>query len=276
VRNLDVGIVVPTLGERPHLLNEALNSIRRAGECTVVLVTPKPRRLELELDSNLYDGILLDPGKGLSQAIDYGIRSMPVSVEYTNWLGDDDLLTEHSIAQARNVLCENQKVSLVYGRCQYIDYEGRNLWLNKSGSWATTVMRFGPQLVAQPGALFRLENYKRVGGLNPELKWAFDLDLFMRLSRIGDTRYIPVTLAKFRWHSESLSVGNRSGSVAEASRVRVAALPRYLRWLAALWEKPMQRVINDAGIKIGAYFQRQLSRTQSSSLPNSEEQIDQY
>ena len=104
-------------------------------------------------------------------------------------------------------------------------------------------MRFGPQLIPQPGALFRRDKYLEIGGLNPKLKWAFDLDLLIRLSQVGELRFTPMTLAKFRWHQGSLSVGGRAGSVVEASAVRVAALPRYLQGVSFFWEKPLQMLI---------------------------------
>jgi GT2 family glycosyltransferase len=95
--------------------------------------------------------------------------------------------------------------------------------------------------------LFRRDKYEEVGGLDPELRWAFDLDLLIKLSQVGSTRFIPETLAKFRWHQGSLSVGKRTGSVSEASEVRVAALPKTLRPLSVLWETPIRLLIRFSG-----------------------------
>lgn len=242
-----VGVVVPTLGKRHSYLIQALTSIRSAGESLIYVVTPQPQKLESMLGANLYDKILLDSGIGLSSAIDYGLRAFPTYVEYINWLGDDDLLVPGSITHALSIINETDDISYVFGRCQYIDENGNNLWLNKSGAWASSLMRFGPQLIPQPGALFRRDKYLEIGGLNPELKWAFDLDLLIRLSQVGESRFTPMTLAKFRWHQGSLSVGGRAGSVVEASAVRVAALPRHLQGVSFLWEKPLQMLIRHGG-----------------------------
>lgn len=242
-----VGIVVPTLGKRVNYLNQALKSIRSAGESLVFVVTPQVQKLESLLEKDLYDRILFDSGSGLSSAIDQGLRAFPPHVKYLNWLGDDDLLVPGSIMDALSQIGKDENVSYVFGRCQYIDENGNDLWLNKSGTWATSLMRYGPQLVPQPGALFRRDRYLEVGGLNRGLKWAFDLDLLLRLSRVGESRYIPLVLAKFRWHQGSLSVGGRAGSVAEASAVRVAALPRYLQRVSVFWEMPLQVLIRHGG-----------------------------
>ena len=89
----NVGIVVPTMGTRPEFLRQALASIRSAGNAIIHIVAPSSAQLASVLDRNSYDAIVVDPGTGLSAAIDAGLRSFPPSVEYINWLGDDDLFT---------------------------------------------------------------------------------------------------------------------------------------------------------------------------------------
>jgi hypothetical protein len=111
-------------------------------------------------------------------------------------------------------------------------------------------MRFGPQLVPQPGSLFTLKAFNEVGGLNTNYRWAFDLDLLLKFSRIGRLRFIPETLSSFRWHDGSLSVGGRQGSVDEASQIRRASLPAALRWVSPLWEAPMRAAIMFAGSRM--------------------------
>jgi hypothetical protein len=108
----------------------------------------------------------------------------------------------------------------------------------------------GPQLIPQPGSLFRRDAYEQTGGLDFRYKWAFDLDLFIRLSRVGKFKNTPRVLAKFRWHDGSLSVGGREGSVNEASVIRIAALPGWIRPIAALWEAPIRRIILMAGKRL--------------------------
>ena len=242
-----IGIVVPTMGTRSEFLRQSLASIRSAGNATIHVVGPESAQLESLLDPDSYDALITDPGTGLSAAIDAGLRSFPPSVQYINWLGDDDLLTEGSLDHALSVLSGNFGIALVYGGCEYIDGDGKSLWLNKSGSYAKYLMRFGPQLIPQPGALMRRDMYEQIGGLDHQYKWAFDLDLLIRLSRVGKLQFTPRTLANFRWHEGSLSVGGRNGSVIEASRIRVNSLPLPMRIIAPMWESPIRRVILRAG-----------------------------
>ena len=234
---------MPTMGTRPEFLRQALASIRSAGNAIIHIVAPSSAQLASVLDRNSYDTIVVDPGTGLSAALDTGLRSFPQSVEYINWLGDDDLLTEGSLDHAISVLAGNPGIALVYGGCEYINGGGNSLWLNKSGSYAKYLMRCGPQLIPQPGALMRRDSYEKIGGLDHQYKWAFDLDLLIRLSRVGELQFTPRTLAKFRWHQDSLSVGGRNGSVTEASKIRLNSLPLPMRIIAPMWESPIRRVI---------------------------------
>ena len=245
-----VGLVIPTMGTRPEFLRQSLASIRSAGNATIHIVAPESAKLASVLDPDSYDALIVDPGTGLSAAIDAGLRSFPSNVEYINWLGDDDLLTEGSLNHALAILVSYPDIALVYGGCQYVDGDGKSLWLNKSGSYAKYLMRFGPQLIPQPGSLMRRDAYEKIGGLDHQYKWAFDLDLFIRLSRVGKLQFTPRTLAKFRWHDGSLSVGGRNGSVAEASAIRIAALPIMLRAIALLWEIPIRWAILKAGNRL--------------------------
>ena len=247
-----IGIVVPTLGTRPDYLRQCLTSIRAAGGSLIHIVTPSSMDFATVIESDLFDAVIDDPGLGLAAAIDAGMHSFPDSVVYINWLGDDDELVAGSLHRAMSVLEDDSRIALVYGGCEYIDSFGKRLWVNKSGNYARYLMRFGPQLIPQPGALFRRDVYEQIGGLDYRYKWAFDLDLMIRLSRVGKLHFLPTILGRFRWHEGSLSVGGRQGSVSEASQIRITALPAVVRVFAPLWEKLIRWAIMRAGERLTA------------------------
>jgi hypothetical protein len=243
-----IGIVVPTLGTRSDFLNQALHSIRAAGECHIVIVAPEPENIIKNYSEKLFDSVIADPKEGLPQAINVGMRSMPASIKYVNWLGDDDLLTQNCLTVTSRTLETSPVTVCVYGQCSYIGPDGKTIWVNKSGAYAKWLMRVGPQLIPQPGSLFTLKAFNEVGGLNTSYKWAFDLDLFLKFARIGEFRYIPQVFSSFRWHDGSLSVGGRRGSVAEASKIRRRYLPRAFQFVSPLWELIIRRLILLAGL----------------------------
>jgi glycosyltransferase involved in cell wall biosynthesis len=243
-----IGIVVPTLGTRPEYLNKALRSIRAAGYCHVVVVAPDPEMIRANYTPDLIDQIVEDPKSGLADAINAGIRSLPSSVRYANWLGDDDLLAPQSLAFTSHALENSPETVCVFGGCSYIGPDEDVLWVNKSGKYAKWLMRVGPQLIPQPGLLFTVSAFNEVGGLDSTYKWAFDLDLLLKFSKHGKLQFLPKILSSFRWHDGSLSVGGRHGSVSEASKIRRSYLPRALRGISPVWEFFVRRLILVAGV----------------------------
>jgi hypothetical protein len=248
--NQRVGIVVPTLGLRLEYLRKCLTSIREAGDAYVLLVAPKTFDVNSLLAPNLVDAVVPDPGSGLPEAINLGLASLPDSIELINWLGDDDLLLPGSISIAQAELDQFPESVMVFGSCEYIDEAGQVIWKNHSGHWVVPLLRFGPDLIPQPGALFRRAAFNRAGALNPNYDWAFDFDLFIRLSRFGKIHFVKQTLARFRWHPESLSVEFRLKSVAEASAVRVSHLPSFLKPISFIWEYPVRQATLIAGKRV--------------------------
>jgi hypothetical protein len=244
MNNSSVGIVVPTLGTRPKYLISCLKSIREAGDAWILVITPSGVNLSEAESLGLVDQRVDDPKDGLASAIDLGIRSLPTQVLFVNWLGDDDELIPRSLTLTSGILNDKPDADYVFGGCEYVDAGGRRLGVNRSGVWAKWLMRFGPDLVPQPGSLFRRSTYEAIGGLDRSLRWAFDLDLFLRLENHGEGKHVRETLARFRWHDDSLTVGSREGSLIESRQVRRKYLPRPLRPVDFLWEYPFRLANN--------------------------------
>ena len=221
----------------------------------IVLVRPLAASDLDESVTGFVDLFVDDPGSGLAAAINSGFVALPSDVEFVTWLGDDDRLTASALTDARAAL-EHARAVMAFGQCQYIDEAGAPLWLNRSGRWAVPLMRFGPQLVPQPGSLFRRNAFDRIGMLDESLKWAFDLDLFLRLRGQGHFTYVRRPLAEFRWHEGSLSVGARGGSVEEASRVRRGAHGPVGRAMSTLSEPLVRWAISFAGSRVTARAKR--------------------
>lgn len=251
-----VGLVVPTLGTRPEYLIQCLESIRGAGQAFVLLVAPEGLNPKALFENGLIDAFVADPGQGLPAAINAGTANLPRGVEFINWLGDDDLLTRDSLTHVEEVLNANPNIAMVFGSCDYINSEGNLVWNNKSGQWAVQLMKAGPDLIPQPGALFRRSEFERVGGLDTQYTFAFDYDLFLKFSKKAHLKFLNQTLAKFRWHRVSLSVKDRKSSAIEASIVRVSHLPIIIRPLSPLWELPVRFATLVAGTWISKLAKR--------------------
>lgn len=216
-----IGIVVPTLGERPLLIVESLLSARNAGANHIQVVTKSADFGSQLVSSGLADDYVLECKAGLAAAINFGLQRLPRDIVYINWLADDDLLEPNSLNLLREVLERGSKdVLCVHGKCAYISVSSQKLFVMPTGSWANFLMRVGPQLLAQPACLIRREAFQQVGGLDESLHWAFDLALLLKLNALKRSAFVNHSIAKFRWHSGSLSVDGRRQSVREAQTVR--------------------------------------------------------
>jgi hypothetical protein len=244
---IDTAVVVPTLGQRPKYLFESLRSIRAAGESLICIVAPLSADLSEIESAGLIDYRVDDPKTGLPAAINLGFNSLSSNIKFITWLGDDDLLEPLSITKTSALLRADEMASAVFGQCHYIDPTGVRILTNASGKWAVPLISFGPDLIPQPGSLMRRSAFDAFGGLRTDLGWAFDVDLFINLKKQGKVRYLKEPLASFRWHPESLSVGQRYGSVREASQVRVEYLPKSLKKISVLWEPLLRWATLKAG-----------------------------
>jgi hypothetical protein len=249
-----VGVVVPTIGQRPQYIESTLRSIREAGDTFVVLVGREDFNGKVFADSGLVDLYVDEDGPSLPGKINQGFRGLPEDIEYITWVGDDDLLSPGALLKAVAVLERPEKPVLVFGHCQYIDSEGKDVLVKRTGSWAVPLLRFGPQLIPQPSAVFRRDSFEEVGGLSHKYEFAFDFDLFLKLTKLGKSVFIDATTSSHRWHATSLTYSRRWDSVREASAVRVSNLPALARIVSIFWEVPVMLLTYFAGNVLSGGF----------------------
>jgi GT2 family glycosyltransferase len=237
-------VVVPTLGQRPDLLRRTLASItgqQPHAPRTIVVVAGDdgPAR---EAAGAVDVEVVTQRSAGLSAAINEGWLLAGDSADAWSWLGDDDELLPGSLARTCAALQTRPGSSMVYGRCRYVDGAGRTLWTARPGRLAALLAPAGPNLIPQPGSLLRADSVRRVGMLDPELRYAMDLDLFLRLRTVGALTYLPSELAAFRWHADSTTVANQSASAAELRAVQ----DRYGQGRRARLARPLAGVVGRA------------------------------
>lgn len=233
-------IVVPTLGQRTAYLRQTLASVTSQSEpADLVVVVPRAaeeaRHVAIDSGAALMD----DPG-GQSAAINLGIARAQQHHEYVNWLGDDDTLTPGSLAAVSRALDARTEASAAFGQCQYVDPNDQPVWSSRAGRTAPWILPWGPNLIPQPGMLIRRTAWLAVGGLDESLKYSMDLDLLLRLRRVGPLIAVPQMVSTFRWHPESITVSARESSLTEAQAVKRRYLPPRVEPLAPLWEGPVR------------------------------------
>jgi GT2 family glycosyltransferase len=234
-------VVLPTLGDRLEFLETTLRSCRDlAGlvPTTVAMVVPTGAVQARALGSQ-YGAVLIDdPGSGMADAVNAGLGARTTE-EFYVWVGDDDELVPQGVAALMEALGNRPSAVVAYGHCDYIDGTGSVIGRSKAGPLATALLPWGPNLIPHPGTIVRLDALEAVGGFDSRLSYALDLDVFLKLRRVGDFITAPTVSARFRWHADSATVADRSSSAREAIIVKNRHLPALLRPLSWIWNYPV-------------------------------------
>jgi putative flippase GtrA len=237
-------VVIPTLGERLVTLPRTLASIRNQARALIDLVivtnnlTP-----ELSALAELYHArVIVHPGH-ISAAVNAGFAQASKHHKYAGWLGDDDMLRPDALDTASALLERHPAAVVSYGACDYVDINGELLFNRRPPFNAPTLLQLIPGLIKQEACLFRLSALRKVGGLDEQLKYTMDLDLLLKLHRLGPFVRANHVHAAFCWHPDSLTVANRRASLDEAQQVQGMHVRGLARLLKPLWQHPIRRLI---------------------------------
>jgi glycosyltransferase involved in cell wall biosynthesis len=255
-------VVLPTLGDRLESLEETLGTIEAQKQdvpLRLVVVLPDGADAARALAERFGATVVGDPRSGISDAINAGILAAD-GEEFYAWMGDDDLFRPGGLRTLRDLLIAHPKATVSFGACDYIDPAGRTIGTSRAGRAARWLLPWGPDLIPHPGSMIRLDAMRSVGLFDPELRYAMDLDMFLRLRSTGPFAPTKTTVSAFRWHPDSLTVSNRRASSAESEAVKRRHLPRALRAVAPLWEVPGRWAAGRAATAVSARARRIESR----------------
>lgn len=238
----DILVVLPTLGDRLDTLAETLSAIdaqRSDVDLTLVVVAPAKATAARTLAKKHGAVIVDDPGTGISEAINCGLRARTTEHFYA-WMGDDDLFRPGGLRTLRDILMHRPDAVLAFGGCDYIDPHGRTLAVSNAGRLARLLLPWGPDLIPHPGTMVRLDALEEIGGFDTTLRYAMDLDAFLSLRRFGSFAFTRESVSAFRWHPDSLTVANRRNSSLESEAVKRRHLPAAFRPVSYLWSYPIR------------------------------------
>ena len=226
-------VVVPTLGERLDYLAQTFDSLAAQDHpgLSVVVVGPATASDARALAGRFGFAYADEQGRSLSDAINQGWATAEADV--LAWIGDDDLLEPGAVSRATAALGADRSASMVYGRCRYIDGDGAEIFVARPGRFGAWFARYGKDFIPQPGSFQRATSVRAVGGVDPTLRFAMDLDLFLKLRTAGRLVYLPHVQASFRLHDASLTMSNPDPGV-ESEAVRRRYMGR-----AALTSRPV-------------------------------------
>jgi glycosyltransferase involved in cell wall biosynthesis len=184
----EVTVVVPTLGASPYL-REAVESALAEQPAEVIVVVNGGAEVEL-------DGVRIlrrdEPGR--SEARNLGVEAARTPL--VAFLDDDDAALPGRLERQRAALAAAWWAPLAFGRVRVVDGTGepREDWnrlldrrfarLGRAASFEDVLAVQAP--IYTSATMVRREAFLAVGGFDPAFEAYEDLDLYLRLARLGD------------------------------------------------------------------------------------------
>lgn len=120
------------------------------------------------------------------------------------WLNSDDIYTPGAIRTAVKSLQTHPHVDLVYGDVDWITRNGKFI------AHCVSTEQFNrhrllhySNFICQPTTFFRRNAYEAIGGLNADLHFVMDYDLWLKLTAHKPAVYIQQRLAQVRCYEET-------------------------------------------------------------------------
>ena len=137
-----------------------------------------------------------------------------------------------AVAAAVAFLQTHPKVGLVYGDANFIDAEGEVIGKFNAQQTSLARLRRGGVYIPQQAAFWRANWWRQVGPLDPSFYFAMDYDLWVRLARVTEIRYIPGQVwANFRLHGDAKTIAADERCWPEMLRVHRRDGGGYLAWI---------------------------------------------
>src|SRR5258708_4012102 len=144
--------------------------------------------------------------RGTADAINRGFERSRGSV--FAYLNADDTYLPGAITTAVQNLMPLPGIGVVYGDANWVDEEGRVLAPYPTKPYEPSLLS-QECFICQPATFIRREAFELAGLMDPKLQYAFDYDLWIRLSRFYPIRKVDCVLATSRMHKENKTVGQR-------------------------------------------------------------------
>jgi glycosyltransferase involved in cell wall biosynthesis len=202
-----IGVVVPTLNSS-LTLEWTLCALRSQKNITIEIIVADSGSEDGTLDICQSWGIptIYVPPGNMYRAVNAGIRQM--DTEWATYLNSDDLVYPQSYERML-ALGEKQHAAVVYGKCDFVDHEGRFLYEVKSPppSRLPGMFRRSRLGFKQAAAIFRRGAFDEVKGFDERYRLISDYDFFYRMSLSGyaHAQLNGPAVAAFRLHPSQLS-----------------------------------------------------------------------
>jgi len=218
--------------------------------------------------------VIEQDNRGLAAARNAGLYAS--RGDYLVFLDADDRLMPDALGSEIGCLNANPECAFVYGHVRFIDTDGSLLPTRPQSCvdadhYVTLLSR---NYIWTPGAvMYRRAILDSVGGFDPLVSPAADLDLNIRIARTRPIRCLNKVVLEYRTHGANMSKDSTamfrsSMTVLHAQRQHVRGNKRYERALKAGIRCVQEEYGNRLGLEVEAYIEnREWRRAALSAFP---------
>ena len=218
---LTFAIVIPNLNQSRYLPS-ALESLRYQSTIFNLAIMDGGSmdnfKAVVDRYSDLITFLRSEPDGGQTAAIMEG--KIAVSGDIVAWLNADDYYFPETLDNVANCFETHPDIDVIYGDSIHVSPEGMFL------SYFPAIQDFDAKdltrtcFICQPACFVRRAAYERAGGLDPELHYTMDWDLWCRLSRSGAKfHYLGEPLAAVRYYTDTKTLSGDRDRYLEIWRI---------------------------------------------------------
>ncbi len=155
-----------------------------------------------------------EPDRGQTHAISKGFER--AGGEIFHWLNSDDMLTPRALEKAALARSREADAVAWVGSCERITPDGKVLsTVAPTAISEEEIAHWNTNYFYQPACFIDMKAMRKTGGLKESLYMAFDLDLWLKLAKIGRFAKIDDVLARAIVHPEAKTQSHLPYNAAE-------------------------------------------------------------
>ena len=201
-------IIVPSL-DQPDFVEACIKSIlaQEAVEVELLVVdggSDRPTLEILERYQSAFTSFESRPDRGQVHAINKGLEL--ARGKLVSWLNTDDYLEPAALKTVWTAYEKDSNCPFYFGQGYRSDATGqhRSTFYPHDFRFSRKALLWGENFILQPSAFINGDDLKKIGPrLDDSLEYAFDSDLWIKLSALGSPCYLATPLATSREHDQS-------------------------------------------------------------------------
>lgn len=165
-----------------------------------------PMILEGYLQQDSRVRVIRQGNQGLPSARNTALAN--VKTDVIAWMDADDLSEPHRLELQLQYLATHPECIVVGGQWACIDEVGRILYSRPAAldhAGIVSSLLNGVNELASPAVMIRNRCLQRAGSYNPEMRVIEDLDMWLRLYKLGQFANLPARVLRYRLHSNQIS-----------------------------------------------------------------------